>query len=531
MKILYNANIHTLNSTQPKATAIAIYGDRIKSIGSDREIITEFQGYGKPRDLLGNTVIPGLIDAHIHIEKYSLGLKKVNCETNSRSECLRRVAERANKTPHGEWVLGHGWNQHNWSEGFGNTNDLDALVPNHPVYLTAKSLHAAWVNSAALHQAGIDAYTQDPPGGRVMKDEHGKPDGILLEDAMELVSMFIPEATEFEVVDAIHSVQPDLWRMGITGVHDFDSSSCFSALQILNKRGDLRLRVIKSIPLDDLHHAVEIGLRTGFGDNYLRIGSVKLFADGALGPQTAAMLQPYEGEPDQRGILMMDLEEILEPGRLALQHGLSLAIHAIGDRANHEVLNAFTQLRKDELNMTGGDTRNLLRHRIEHVQVIHPNDSHRLADLEVIASMQPIHATSDMNMADRFWGERSAYAYAWREQLEHGGILAFGSDAPVEDPNPFLGLHAAVTRRRLDGTPGESGWYPAQKLTVTEALAGYTTGPAFAAGMEDRLGKLAPGYLADLLVLDVNPFDCDPHHIRDIHPTSTMVGGEWVWQV
>jgi predicted amidohydrolase YtcJ len=237
------------------------------------------------------------------------------------------------------------------------------------------------------------------------------------------------------------------------------------------------------------------------------------------------MLQPYEGEPENRGILLLDSEELYEQGRQAIDSGLSLAVHAIGDRANHEVLNAFDQLRRYE----SEHRRSKLRHRIEHVQLIHPDDVDRLAGLGIVASMQPIHATSDMYMADRYWGDRSAYAYAWRKQLDAGALLAFGSDAPVESPNPFWGLHAAVTRRRADGSPGADGWYPDQKLNMYEALAGFTKGPAYLAGMEDRLGRLSPGYLADLLVLPLNPFQCHPDEIKDIQPLATMVGGQWTF--
>jgi hypothetical protein len=250
---------------------------------------------------------------------------------------------------------------------------------------------------------------------------------------------------------------------------------------------------------------------------------VKAFADGALGPRTAAMLQPYMGEPDNQGMLLLDAEELYERGRLAVENGLSLAVHAIGDRANHEVLDAYAQLKK----LGAGKN---LRHRIEHVQLIHPGDARRLAELGIIASMQPIHAPSDMLMADRYWGERAAFSYAWRTQLEQGAVLAFGSDAPVESPNPFWGLHAAVTRRRRDGTPGPDGWYPTQRLTVSEALQGFTSGAAYAAGLEDRLGKLAPGFLADLILLDTDPFNCQPDRLPDIQVLATMIGGEWVWK-
>jgi hypothetical protein len=316
--------------------------------------------------------------------------------------------------------------------------------------------------------------------------------------------------------------------MGLTGVHDFDRQPCFTALQQLNEAGELRLRVTKSLPIENLPQAVEIGLRTGFGNDFLRIGSIKAFADGALGPRTAAMLQPYEGEPDNRGIAMLDAEEIFERGRLAVENGLSLAIHAIGDRANHEVLEAYTQLRHHEQKNPVFIGRQL-RHRIEHVQIIHPDDVHRLAQLNIIASMQPIHAVSDFPMADRFWGKRAEHAYAWRTISNFGTAMAYGSDAPVESPNPFWGLHAAVSRRRPDGSPGPEGWYSSQRLTMTEALHGFTVGAAYAAGLENCLGKLAPGFLADLIVLNEDLFHCDMDSLRDLRPAATMIAGEWVY--
>jgi predicted amidohydrolase YtcJ len=247
--------------------------------------------------------------------------------------------------------------------------------------------------------------------------------------------------------------------------------------------------------------------------------------DGALGPHTAAMFQPYVNEPENRGILNMDGEELFEHCRKAADVGLSMTVHAIGDRANHEVLNAYQQLRAYEKEKGLPH----LRHRIEHVQVLHPDDAPRLAQLNVVASMQPIHAPSDMFAADRFWGDRSALAYAWRTQLNYGAPLAFGSDAPVESPNPFLGLHAAVTRRRADGSPSAEGWYPEQKLTLAEALSAYTAGAAYAANAEHRLGKLAENYLADLIVLDQDIFSIDSNDLLAVSASATMINGEWVY--
>jgi len=529
MRILFNTTIHTLDKNQPTAAALALDQGRILALGTDDQICSEFEGLGIHQNLEGRVIIPGLTDAHIHLSHYALGLQKVKCEVNTRAECLRRVSERTQITPLGQWILGHGWNQNEWADGFGTAAHLDAVTPYHPVYLTAKSLHAGWANSAALQAANISAQTPDPSDGKIQRDEHGNPTGILLEGAMTLVAAAIPEPRLDEVMAAIQEAQSTLWEMGITGVHDFDRRRCFAALQCLHLDAKLKLRVLKSIPLDDLPQAVEVGLRSGFGDDMVRIGGVKLFADGALGPHTAAMLQPYQNDPDNRGMLLLDQEEIYEQGRLAVENGLSLAIHAIGDRANHEVLNAFEKLRNYEQTLRVAKAQKILRHRIEHVQLLHQEDIPRLADLNIIASMQPIHATSDMLMADNYWGGRAARAYAWKSQLKSGAALALGSDAPVESPNPFWGLHAAVTRRRADGSPGPEGWYPAQRLTISEALGGFTTGAAYAAGMENRLGKLAPGYLADLLVLDADPFECGPDEIKDILPIGTMVGGEWVY--
>lgn len=522
-----------MDATRPLVSAVAIRDGKVIAAGSDQAILGEFCGLMPGQDMHGGVILPGLTDAHIHLEHYALGLQKIDCETRTKQECLERVAERASRTAPGEWLLGHGWNQNLWPEGFGTAAELDAAAPDHPVYLTAKSLHAAWANSAALRLAELNADSPDPVGGRLGRDERGQLNGILFESAMELVANITPEPSPLQVAEAIRDAQTTLWRMGVTGAHDFDRRRCFEALQILRQQGELRLRVLKSIPLEALEHAIELGLSGGFGDDWLKIGGVKVFMDGALGPQTAAMLQPYDGSPENRGLLFMDGEELFEHGRAAAEQGLPLAVHAIGDRANHEVLNAFSQLRKyeDQLPHPGGSRKkSRLRHRIEHVQLIHPDDAGRLAELGVVASMQPLHATSDMNMADRFWGERVHYAYANKLQLDHGAVLAFGSDAPVEVPNPFWGIHAAVTRRRVDGNPGKDGWVPEQRISLQQALEAYTVGAAFTAGWEHRQGKLLPGFHGDLIVLEEDPFQMPPEDLHAIKPLATMVNGEWVFE-
>lgn len=533
MKILYNARIYPLDSHHSTASALVMDNGFIQAIGEQQSILSAYGESDNRIDLQGKTLIPGLTDAHIHLQHYALSLQKVDCETRTREECLQNIAERAKTTASGEWILGHGWNQNEWQDGFGDAELLDQITPTNPVYLTAKSLHAAWVNTEALKRAGITAQTPDPPGGRIDRREDGSPSGILFETAMSLASEVIPASSTEQVADAISLAQVKLWEMGLTAVHDFDRRTCFMALQQLHKSGGLKLRVTKSLPIESLTFATELGLQTGFGDDMLRIGSIKAFADGALGPRTAAMLQPYEGEPDNRGLLMLDAEDIYEQGMLAVDNGLSLAIHAIGDSANHEVLQAFAQLREYESRqgkaISGRSTTSSLRHRIEHVQIIHPDDLTRLAEIGVIASMQPIHAPSDYPAADKYWGDRSKFAYAWHSLKDAGTHLAFGSDAPVESPNPFWGLHAAVTRKRSDGSPGPDGWYPEQKISLRTALEGFTTGAAFAAGMEKKQGRLAPGFFADLVVLDEDLFQIEPDEIREITPLGTMIAGEWVY--
>lgn len=532
LTVLVNGNFITQDQNQPRATALAILDDRIIAVGQTPQVLETCRSSPFKTDwidLKGKTVLPGLTDAHLHLQNFSLSLQKIDCETETLQACLARVADRAKSLPAGEWILGHGWNQNRWHTGFGDATDLDRVAPHHPVYLTAKSLHAAWVNSLALEKAGIHAQTPDPPDGSIQRRPDGTPSGILFENAMQLVAQCIPPPGPHQLKQAILEAQATLLQFGVTCVHDFDGRECFSALQELHQEDLLILRVIKNMPAEFMEEAIALGLRSGFGDDRLRLGSLKFFADGALGPRTAAMFDPYIGEPENRGTLLLDSETLTEMGSLAVQNGWSLAVHAIGDRANHEVLNAFQNLRRIEQE-SASITSARLRHRIEHVQVLHPQDLHRLAQLHLIASMQPYHATSDMEMAERYWGkQRNRYAYAWRTQLEQGVVLAFGSDAPVEVPNPFWGLHAAVTRQRADGSPTAEGWIPEEKIPLTEALHAYTTGAAYTVGQENRLGKLAPSFYADLIVLEQDPFSVSPHELRDLQPCATMVAGKWVW--
>jgi len=519
---LTNARVHTLDTRAPLADTIAIRAGRISAIGRAADIL---RGAGKAKvdDLGGKTVIPGLCDAHIHLLEYGLSLARVDCETPTRGACLERLRRRAESARPGEWVAGHGWNHNVWPEGAGSKKELDEIFPRNPVYLTHKSLHSAWANSAALQAAGINTQTPDPLDGRIERDARGEPTGILFESAMRLVDAILPPPSVEERKNALLASQRSLLEMGITRAHDFDSWECYQTLAELDEAGLLKLRVVKNIPANRLDVAIADGLRSGSGSPFLKIGWLKLFADGALGPQTAAMLEPYEGS-DSLGMLFQESREIAETGKKALAAGISPAIHAIGDRANRTVLDGY-----EALDARGHLSKARLRPRIEHVQLITPADMARLAALGVIASMQPIHAVSDMRMADRHWGARCKHAYAWRSLARAGVRVIFGSDAPVESPNPFLGLHAAVTRRpacREEDTPP---WYPQERLTLDEALPAYATRLADLGATSSEPGGLAPGAWADLCMLPCDIFSEEPDTLVDLRPEAVMVSGEWVY--
>lgn len=524
-KILVNGNIITLNPTQPRVSAIAISYGRVVALGTDDEIRALANSKTVEQNLDGKTVLPGLTDAHLHWEWKSRAMRSVDVfEVPSKQTALERVKERADVSSAGEWITGWGWAQDLWEDrAFPTKVDLDAIASHNPVTLNAKSGHATWVNSEALKRAGITNSTPNPDGGEIQRDANGEATGILLESAMGLVAEIVPSPTPDQLADMMADAQRLALKSGLTMIHDFDEPSCLVALQILRERGDLSIRVLKNINQNWLDAAIESGIRTNFGDDWIRIGALKLFADGALGPKTALMFEPFEGEPDNYGITVVDKEEMVEYVSRASAYGLPSTVHAIGDKAVHDVLDVFESVRAEEAQRHIAPSKH--RHRIEHVQIIHPQDLDRLAELDIIASMQPIHATSDMMTADRYWGARTKYAYNPRIQIDRGARVAFGSDAPVEPFDPFMGIHAAITRQR-NGQP-EGGWHPEARLTLDETLLGFTQGPAYAASMENRLGKLAEGYLADLIVLDRDIYAIESDQILDINVLGTMVGGEW----
>jgi hypothetical protein len=503
----------------PWAEALAIAGEKV--IALDQAALA---WRGAPdvvvEDLDGAFVMPSITDAHVHLMWYARSLRELHLRDLSRAELLDQVRRQAEARSPGEWITGRGWDQNIWDDSsFPTAVELDGVAPRHPVALRAKNGHALVANTVAMEAAGVNRQTPDPVHGEIVRNAQGDPTGIFLESAIGLITQAKPAPSLDTLVDLLDEAQDHLLAVGITGVHDVDGPPAFEAMQELKRQGRLRVRIVKYIRRETLEAAIEAGLRSGFGDDKLVLGGLKLYADGALGARTAAMFSAYEHEPDNVGILTLDPDELQAVARRAADHGLQMAIHAIGDRANKLVVDMLTSVR---------DIDPTLRHRVEHVQLITPEDQKRLARGDFIASMQPTHAIHDMDMADRYWGERSRHAYAWRSLQEAGATLAFGSDAPIEVFDPFLGLYAAVTRQsEVDGTPGPDGWYPEQRLTLFEALRAFTWGAAYAAGLEDRLGLLVPGYYADLAVLDRDIFSVPPTQLLETQVKRVMVAGEW----
>jgi len=523
-RLLTNCRIYTFDPVQPLVEALAIQDNLVQAAGRQDEVLEQIKTPYEKNDLQGQIVLPGLCDAHIHLLEYGFSLQRVNCETATRAECIQRIQQRIQGIPEGKWVLGHGWNHNIWPEGSGTKEQLDAISAGHPVYLTHKSLHSAWANSKALEIAGIDEGHSDPDGGQFQRDDKGRMTGIILEKAMRVIEQAIPAPDPSEREEALLKAQQTLNSFGITAVHDFDVWECLSALQSLHAQKKLLLRVTKSIPLAMLEEAIQSDIQSGKGDAQLSFGWLKLFADGALGPQTAAMLEPYK-HSTSKGMLFLQKDQLAEFGRQALEHGISLAVHAIGDRANREVIDAFAQLNQQSLLV-----KSQLPNRIEHVQLITPQDMQRMADLGIVASMQPIHQVSDQEMADRHWGERCRHAYAWQSVQSKGMKLVFGSDAPVESPNPFWGLYAATERKPLHAQKFMRSWQPQERLNRQTALDAYIRTPQIISGKGEQFGKLKAGCRADLTVLPLDPFSAAEQELVTLNPSTTMINGAWVFQ-
>jgi len=521
MEIYYHG---VIDSRKKRATAMAVKDGRIVAIGSDADVLALASPDTKKVNLAGKTVWPGLIDSHLHFEMYSRSLAQVKCETPKLEECLELVRIKASQAVPDEWILGQGWNQNIWGK-YGSAAELDTVSNGHPAFLSDKSIHAAWVNSAALAFCGITKDTHDPEGGAIQRDHEGNPTGILFENATALVEKHIAPLGQAQLLNHMRQGQKSLHQLGLTGIHDFDRSDCFAALQALRNDHELTLRVTKGVPVENLDDAIELGLQTGLGDAHLHMGAVKLFADGALGPQTAAMLKPYEGTSDKYGTLLLCADYVFEIGMKASAHGWGLAIHAIGDKATNETLNGLAMVRQYELSHEIPQK----RHRIEHLQLLHPDDVQKVKDANVIASMQPIHILSDMHTADKHWGKRSRLAYAFGSLLNSGVQLIFGSDAPVESPNPFVGISAAVTRRNGTDDPDQEGWYPAERIGVEEAKLAYSKAPAIVSGYDEQYGELAIGKAADFILLGKDPETVDKAEISSLKPEMVFVDGQCVY--
>jgi predicted amidohydrolase YtcJ len=517
--ILKNAHIYPSASRSKNFNWLAISGEKIISAGAG-DVYSELEKRAaRSYDLDGKTVLPGFTDAHIHLEKYAYSLDQVDCETKQLDDCLERIRSAALYANPGDWIRGHGWNQNEWGR-FGTLSELDLVAPDNPVYLTAKSLHAAWVNSRALTECNIQIESGDIPRENIGLNPDGTMNGILYEDAMTLVSENIPRPTIEETVTGIERAQTHLLHYGITSVHDFDGQRCLQAIQELRRSGKQQIRVIKNLQKNQMDAAEMLGLQSGFGDDWIRIGHLKLFADGALGPQTAAMIHPYEAQPENSGMLLLDQEEITNLGRRALNMGFPLSVHAIGDRACRTVIGAFLQLKSEGLNPP-------LPHRIEHLQIVHPSDLEFLPDANITISMQPLHAPSDHPTAERYWGQRSRWSYAWNSVMETGSLLLFGSDAPVESPDPLKGIYAAITRKLATEDQASPTWIPEECLDLEAALKAYTLNPPAAVGCANHLGRLEPGYLADLIVLEGDPFQSSIADLLSLEVQGVMTGGVW----
>ncbi|MGD2177730.1 MAG: amidohydrolase [Anaerolineae bacterium] len=526
--VLYHAKLHTQDPDTPDATAVAIANRRFLAVGDDPTIQALAGPDTRTVDLGGHVALPGLTDAHFHLYGWVLGRQRLSLvDAGSLQDLRRRVAEAVCDIAAGEWIVGQGWNETRWPAPRMPTRaDLDEVAPHHPVILWRSDLHLAVANSRALQEARIGSETEDPPMGRIDRDESGRPTGILRELAINLVKDIIPPPPEEEFVQAMGEGFDVLHRLGLTGVHDHrimggaDGPPAFHAYQCLQDAGKLSLRVWMDIAGERLDEAIALGLRTGFGDEYLRVGHVKLFADGSQGARTAWMLAPYEDTEDC-GMPLTPLEEIANAVAKADRAGLAVAVHAIGDRTNRELISVFQQRARRYTRA--------VPHRIEHVQIIRPVDVERLARLGIAASVQPIHVTDDIPLCDASIGSRGRFAYPFRDMLDAGVTLAFGSDAPVADPNPLWGIHAAVTRQERDGTP-EGGWYPQQRLTVAEAVWSFTMGPAIVSGREATLGSITPGKLADLVVLDRDIFAIEPMGIHRAQAVMTVFDGQVVYE-
>jgi len=503
--------------------AILVRDGRIAAVGP-RSDIEPRAGDAERLDATGLTVTAGLVDAHGHLDGLGRSLAEVDLVgTRSYDEVIDRLATRAKELPPGAWVQGRGWDQNDWAvETFPTAAPLDAAIPDHPVLAVRVDGHAVLANTAAMKIAHVTSATPDPEGGRIIRDAHGNPTGVFVDNANALVEKSVPPPTREERKERIRHAAEYIASRGLTGMGDAGEPR--EVIDIVRELADehalpIRVYLMLGDHPDLLATWFKKGPLLDYGGR-LTIRAVKLYADGALGSRGAALLAPYDDDPGNTGLLVSTPEHLESVARAAKAAGFQVCTHAIGDRGNRIVIDAY-----EKAGAVPAD-----RFRIEHFQVVSLDDFPRVAKLGLIASMQPTHATSDMPWAEaRLGPERIKGAYAWRTVLGDGIPLALGSDFPVEKVNPMLGIYAAVTRQDLEGNP-KGGWIPGQRLTPAEALAGFTKGAAFAAFEEKDLGTIEPGKLADLTILDANPLSADPADLWKIKPRYTIVGGEIVWK-
>lgn len=526
--LLVNGVVYTLHDAQPVAQAIAIRDGKIVGVGTTDDIRSSFTAE-RILDVKGKPVYPGFTDAHAHMEGLGAFLVNINLkDTRSVEEIQHLVAERAAVVPAGTWIRGRGWDQNTWPrKEFPIHQMLDVVTIDHPVYLKRVDGHAAWVNKEALDIARITKDTPDPEGGKIIRDEKGEPTGVLIDNAVDLIEAAMPAPTESEMREALEKAARECVRVGLTEVHDMgvelDILSIYKALIAENK---LPLRVYAALAGAGpaWQRYVNAGPEVGTNDGKLTVRALKLYADGALGSRGAALIEPYTDDPTNRGLTLTSSDSLRKIAETALARGFQLCVHAIGDRANHIVLNVFDDLfEKDPSRVKDA------RFRIEHAQVLDRADIPRFGRIGVIASMQPTHCTSDMPWAENRLGpERVQGAYAWRSLLESGAIIAGGSDFPVEHPNPLYGFYAAITRQDHEGLPPR-GWHPEQRMERFEALKAFTVWAAYAAFEENLRGSIEEGKLADIVVLSNDIMKCEPNEILTTTVEYTIVGGEIVY--
>ena len=514
--VIVNANIRTMNPSQPQAKAIAISAGRILAIGE------EVQAHTGPNTLVinaaGASIIPGLIDSHGHMLGLGGQMETFDLRhAKSIAEIVAAIAARAAKTPAGEWITGRGWDQTNWGGQFPTHESLTSVTPNHPVYLTRVDGHAAWVNRKALDLAKITTQTPDPPGGKIVHDAAGNPTGVLIDKAQVLVARVIPEASKETVKRRLLLAAEECSRLGLTTVHDAGiGEKEISAYKELIAEGKLPLRIYGMIGGEGTLWQRYLKVGPEIGD-FLTIRSIKLMADGAMGSRGAAFWQPYSDDKANSGLMMLKQSDIERVAAAALKAGFQVNTHAIGDKANRTVLDAYGAVLKGS---------NDKRFRIEHAQVVALPDYELFKKFGIIASIESTHATSDMRWAEaRLGPDRVSGAYAPQRFLKLGIPIANGSDFPVEEPNPMLGLYAAITRQDLEGKP-EGGWHPDQKLNRQQALESWTKGGAYAAFEEKQKGSLEVGKLADFLILDGDIMTLPESAIAKIRVKMTIVGGK-----